>query len=627
MPMLPQQMKSDTAGLALAALGVVYGDIGTSPLYTIKEVFAGAHHPVPVTPDNVLGILSLIFWSLIIVVSIKYVVFIMRADNKGEGGIIALMTLGLRGMEGKRYTQGLMVLGLFGAALFYGDGVITPAISVLSAVEGLEVATPMFKPYVIPVTLAVLVVLFAGQYKGTGRVGLLFGPVMILWFSTLALLGIVNIIRQPQVLYALNPLHAIGFLAANPTQGFFSLGAVFLAVTGTEALYADLGHFGRKAVQLAWFALVLPALALNYFGQGALLLSDSEGIRNPFYLLAPAWALYPMVALATAATVIASQAVITGVYSITRQAIQLGHSPRMEVRHTSGAALGQVYMPGINWMLFLAVAGLVLGFGSSTAIAAAYGIAVSATMVITTLFAFIVVRTLWRWHWLAGVLMLSVFLAVDLAYFSANIIKIHDGGWFPLTFAFGVLLLMTTWRRGRQLLNLRLQSDEMPLEDFVSNIAASKPQSIPGAAVFLTQNLDTVPHALLHSLKHYKALHERIVIANIVATDEPHVVKDSNVIVEPIDSRFFKVRVFYGFMDEPDLPAALALCAPHGLALDMMDTSYFLGRETPIPKAGPGLSLWRKKLFVAMFLNAGSAAAYFNLPPNRVVELGTQVVL
>ncbi|HEY3328307.1 MAG TPA: potassium transporter Kup [Novimethylophilus sp.] len=622
-----QPTRERTAGLALAALGVVYGDIGTSPLYTIKEVFAGAHHPVPITPDNVLGILSLIFWSLIVVVSVKYVAFIMRADNKGEGGIMALMALVLRGAEGKRYAPWLMLLGLFGAALFYGDGVITPAISVLSAVEGLEIATPALKPYVIPVTLLVLVALFFWQRKGTASVGALFGPVMILWFATLALLGVVNILHAPQVLQALNPLHAAGFMAGNPSLGFFALGAVVLAVTGTEALYADMGHFGRRPVQLAWFGLVLPALVLNYFGQGALLLTDPTGIQNPFYLLAPAWALYPLVALATVATVIASQAVISGAYSLTQQAMQLGYSPRLEVQHTSSEAQGQVYLPGINWVLLISVMALVLGFGSSTSMAAAYGIAVTGTMVITTILAFIVVRNLWGWNWLPGALVLGAFMVVDLAYFSANIVKIHDGGWFPLVFGLGVFLLMTTWKRGRQLLGARLVAEAMPLEPFVQNMAGSAVPRVPGTAVFMTQNLDVVPHALLHSLKHYKALHERIVLLTVVSVDEPTVDDSRRVEVEPIDGQFSRLRVFYGFMDKPDLPQALEYCAAQGLAFDMLDTSFFLGRETLIPKAASEMSLWREKLFVAMFRNAGSAAAYFKLPPNRVVELGAQVVL
>ncbi len=619
--------KSRTAPLALAALGVVYGDIGTSPLYTIKEVFAGAHHPVPITPDNVLGILSLIFWSLTVVVALKYVVFIMRADNKGEGGIMALMALVLRGLADRPMGPRLMMLGLFGAALFYGDSVITPAISVLSAVEGLEVATPAFKPYIIPLTLVVLLVLFVFQRHGTAKVGGLFGPIMTVWFFTLAVLGAINIAAAPQVLASLNPEHAFGFFARNPMLGFLALAASVLALTGAEALYADMGHFGRHPVQLAWFALVMPALVLNYFGQGALLLTDPKAIANPFYLLAPDWALYPMVALSTVATVIASQAVISGAYSITQQAIQLGYSPRMEVQHTSSQERGQVYLAGINWALLLAVAMLVVGFGTSTSLAAAYGIAVTGTMVITTILAFVVARTQWGWSLLKCALVLGGFLVIDLAYFSANLTKIHDGGWFPLALGAAVFLLMTTWKRGRNLLHSRLASEALPLDQFVTSVTNTGITEIPGTAVFMTPNPAIVPHALLHSMKHYKCLHERIVILTVDAFDIPHVPPTERVMVERLNGQFVLVRVFFGFMDEPNLPDALERCAEQGLEFDMMDTSFFLGRETLIPKIGSEMAYWREKLFIAMFRNAGSAAAYFRLPPNRVVELGTQIVL
>ncbi|HEU4709552.1 MAG TPA: KUP/HAK/KT family potassium transporter, partial [Methylophilaceae bacterium] len=465
------------------------------------------------------------------------------------------------------------------------------------------------------------------QYKGTAKVGALFGPVMILWFFTLGLLGVVNIASQPLVLQALNPLYAGLFLAARPVLGFLALGAVFLAVTGAETLYADMGHFGRKPVQLAWFGLVLPGLTLNYFGQGALILGNAEAIRNPFYLMAPDWALYPMVALATAATVIASQAVISGVYSITQQAMQLGYSPRMEVRHTSSAAQGQVYMPGVNWMLFLAVVGLVLGFGSSGSIASAYGIAVSMTMVITTILAFIVVRHLWRWHWLPSFALLGLFLLVDIAFFTANIVKIHDGGWFPLSFGFGLLLLMTTWKRGRALLSARQLADALPMDAFIRNIAGSGIQTIPGTAVFMTQDLDAVPLALMHSLKHYKVLHEKIVLLHVDAVDEPNVPDAERTQLEKMDERFYKLRVRYGFMEKPDLPKVLAQCSEPGLSFEAMHTSFFLGRETVIPQTGLEMACWRKKLFATMFRNAGSAAAYFGLPANRVVELGAQILL
>ena len=621
----PDRRKLGT--LALAALGVVYGDIGTSPLYTMKEVFSGAHHPVPITHDNILGILSIIFWSLTLIVAIKYAWVILRADNKGEGGIMALMALVLRHFEGRVLGIRMLLLGLFGASLFYGDSVITPAISVLSAVEGLEVATPAFKPFIIPITLAVLAGLFVFQRHGTARVGGLFGRVMLLWFVVLAIVGIANIIEQPQVLAALNPLYAILYLAHDPVLGYFSLGAAVLAVTGAEALYADMGHFGRRSVQLAWYGLVLPALVLNYFGQGALLLSDPAAIANPFYLMAPGWALYPMVAIATVATVIASQAVISGTYSITQQAIQLGYSPRMEVQHTSSEERGQVYLPAINWTLLVAVAILVVGFGSSSALASAYGIAVTGTMIITTVLAYVVARTQWGWSRVKATMVFGIFLIVDIAYFSANLAKIEDGGWFPLALGGAIFLLMTTWKRGRRLLQSRLAAEALPLDAFVKDTTDTGIPDIPGTAVFMTPNPSFVPHALLHSMKHYKCLHERIVILTVDSFDIPHVPATQRVMVERLNKRFVLVRVFFGFMDEPNLPEALEWCAEQGLQLDMMDTSFFLGRETLIPQLNSEMSLWREKLFITMFRNAGSAAAYFRLPPNRVVELGTQIVL
>ena len=616
-----------TGALALAALGIVYGDIGTSPLYTMKEIFAGAHYPVPITHDNILGILSLIFWSLIIVVSLKYVAFIMRADNKGEGGIMALMALVLRGVPEGRKSRFLMLLGLFGAALFYGDGVITPAISVLSAVEGLEIATPALKHWVIPITLMVLLGLFLFQRHGTGAVGRLFGPIMLLWFATLAVLGAINVAEAPQVLGALYPAYAMRFFVNNPALAFLSLGAVVLALTGAEALYADMGHFGRKPVQLAWFGFVLPALVLNYFGQGALLLSNPAAVQNPFYLLAPDWALYPMVALATVATVIASQAVITGAYSITRQAIQLGYAPRMEIQHTSGEEMGQIYLPGINWTLLVAVIALVIGFGSSTNLAAAYGIAVTGTMVITSVLAYVVARTIWGWSRFAGATLLGGFLVVDCAYFSANIVKIHEGGWFPLVFGIGIYILLTTWKRGRQLLSQRLATESIPLDVFVKSVVTGGVPTVPGTAIFMTNNPEVTPHALLHSLKHYKCLHQRMVILNVVPLDVPYVAENQRATVQRVNNQFWKVKVFFGFMDVPNLPESLAWCGEQGLDIDFMDTSFFLGRETLIPRLHSEMAFWREKLFIAMFRNAGSAATYFQLPPNRVVELGSQVVL
>jgi KUP system potassium uptake protein len=615
------------AALSLAALGVVYGDIGTSPLYAIKEVFGGAHHPVPITPDNVLGMLSLIFWALMVVVSLKYVAFITHADNKGEGGIMALMALALRPLPaGSLQRRAIVVLGIFGAALFYGDGVITPAISVLSAVEGLEVATPAFKPYILPISLVILVALFLVQRRGTAAIGNLFGPIMMIWFATLAALGVLSIAEDPDVLQALNPEHALAFFEANPLLGFFALGAAVLALTGAEALYADMGHFGRKPIQLAWFSLVLPALLLNYFGQGALLLRDPAAIANPFYLLAPDWLLYPMVGLATIATVIASQAVITGAFSMTQQAIQLGFAPRMEISHTSGQQIGQIYLPGINWTLLAAVIALVIGFGSSSNLAAAYGIAVTGTMFITDLLAFVVTRYVWRWPLWRAFLGVLPFACIDLAFFSANTVKIADGGWFPLIFGLIVYLLLSTWKRGRELLGDRLAADAMDVASFVAAIDGDVTR-VPGTAVFLTPNLDNVPHAMLHSLKHYKALHERVVLVSVQILDVPHFTDSRRVAVQRLRNQFWQVKVFYGFMERPNLPEALEWCAEDGLDLDLMDTSFFLGRETLIPRLGSEMALWREKVFIGMFRNAGSAASFFGLPANRVVELGTQVVL
>ncbi len=621
-----RKRNSRLSALTIAALGVVYGDIGTSPLYALKEVFGGSHHPVPINEANVMGILSLVFWSLMLVVSVKYIGFIMRADNKGEGGIMALMALVLREEHDKSRARVLMLMGLFGAALFYGDGMITPAISVLSAVEGLEVATPALKPYVIPVTLAVLAVLFFYQKRGTASVGALFGPIMVVWFIVLAALGIAAIAKAPQVLGALSPMPAVAFLGAHPALAFFSLGAVVLAVTGAEALYADMGHFGALPVRLAWSGLVLPALALNYFGQGALLIANPAAIENPFYRLAPEWMLYPLVALSTVATIIASQAVISGAFSLTQQAIQLGYAPRMDVRHTSSHEMGQVFLPNVNRTLFVGVAALVVGFGSSTNLAAAYGIAVTGTMAITTVLAFVVARRMWRWSLPASIALFGVFLSVDVAFFSANVLKIVEGGWFPLAFALVVFIFMSTWKRGRDLLDTRLEADSMPLPDFVQS-ASLECTKVPGTAVFMTSNPAAVPHALLHSMKHYKSLHERVALLTAVTLDVPHVPLAQRVAVEPINAQFYRVKVFFGFMDTPDLPEALEWCAEQGLRIDMMDTSFFLGRETLIPKIESDMALWREKLFIAMYRNAGDVAAYFGLPPNRVVELGSQVVL
>jgi KUP system potassium uptake protein len=616
------------ATLTLAALGIVYGDIGTSPLYSIKEVFGGAHHPVPITPDNVLGILSLFFWSLIIVVTLKYVAFIMRANNKGEGGIIALMTLALHnGDPASRRQRLLIALGLFGAALFYGDGVITPAISVLSAVEGLELITPAFKPYILPITLVILVGLFFIQRRGTASVGAMFGPVMMLWFAVLAVLGGIAIVQHPAVLAAVNPLYGFNFLLGNSLLGFFALGAVVLCITGAEALYADMGHFGAKPIQYAWLGYVLPALVINYFGQGALLLADPSAVENPFYRLAPEWALYPLVILSTIATVIASQAVISGAFSITRQAIQLGYTPRLEVQHTSDQEIGQIYLPALNWLMLLAIIALVLGFGTSSNLAAAYGIAVTGTMLITNLLAIAVAVRLWQWSPLRAVLGALPFIIIDLGFFLANSAKIPDGGWFPLAFGLAIFILLTTWKRGRELLHQRLAADALELKPFIEDIAASGIGRVPGTAIFMTPDPDSVPHALLHSLKHYKTLHEQIVILSVSVFDVPYVPDIDRVEVHRLAGNFSQVIVQYGFKDEPDIPAALSLCAAAGLDIEMMDASFFLGRETLIPKLGSEMAYWRELLFVTMFRNASSATAFFKIPSNRVVELGSQIVL
>lgn len=626
--MQTEQDKKRMATLTLAALGIVYGDIGTSPLYSIKEVFGGAHHPVPITPENVLGILSLFFWSLIIVVTVKYVFFIMRANNKGEGGIIALMTLALHKGTSDSWQQKLLVmLGLFGAALFYGDGVITPAISVLSAVEGLEIITPAFKPYILPISLVVLIGLFLFQRRGTASVGALFGPVMVLWFAVLAVFGALAIVDNPSVLAAINPLHAVHFLTGNSLLGFFALGAVVLCITGAEALYADMGHFGAKPIQYAWLGYVMPALLINYFGQGALLLADPSAIDNPFYFLVPEWARYPLVILATVATVIASQAVISGAFSITQQAIQLGYTPRLEIQHTSEKEIGQIYLPAINWLLLISIIALVLEFRSSSNLAAAYGIAVTGTMLITNLLAIAVAIRLWDWSPVRAVLGALPFICIDLGFFLANSVKIPDGGWFPLAFGLAIFILLTTWKRGRELLSRRLADEAMELKPFVSSIVEGGVERVAGTAVFMTPNPKNVPHALLHSLKHYKTLHEQVVILSVQVFDVPYVPDVDRVEVRRLEGNFNQVTVQYGFKDEPDIPAALLRCAEADLQLNMMDTSFFLGRETLIPKLGSEMAYWRELLFIAMFRNAGSATAFFKIPSNRVVELGSQVVL
>ena len=616
------------ATLTLAALGIVYGDIGTSPLYAIKEVFGGSHHPVPITPDNVLGILSLFFWSLIIVVTLKYVSFIMRANNKGEGGIIALMTLALqKGTAGSRQQKLIVALGLFGAALFYGDGVITPAISVLSAVEGLEIITPAFKPYVLPIALFVLVSLFMFQRKGTASIGALFGPIMMLWFAVLSVLGVYAIIQSPAVIAAVDPTYAFKFLSANSMLGFFALGAVVLCITGAEALYADMGHFGAKPIQYAWLGYVLPALVINYFGQGALLLSNPAAVENPFYLMAPEWARYPLVILATIATVIASQAVISGAYSITQQAMQLGYTPRLAVQHTSEHEIGQIYVPAINWMLLISIVLLVLEFRTSSNLAAAYGIAVTGTMLITNILAITVAIRLWSWSPVRAVLGALPFICIDLGFFLANSVKIADGGWFPLAFGLIIFILLTTWKQGRERLHEQLSVDGMQLGPFITQMVDAGVERVPGTAVFMTQDTEVVPHAMLHSLKHYKRLHERVIVLSVKVLDEPYVPEAQRVSIKHLTGNFSQIIVHYGYKNESDIPAALALCASADLEINMMDTTFFLGRETLILKTTSSMSYWRTLIFIAMFKNAGSATAFFKIPSNRVVELGSQVVL
>ncbi|MBK1680778.1 potassium transporter Kup [Rhodocyclus tenuis] len=623
----PATAKTRLPALALAALGVVYGDIGTSPLYTMKEVFAG-NHPIPLTPDNVLGILSLIVWSLIIIVSVKYVFFILRADNRGEGGIMALIALALSDAKGNpRREKAIMLLGILGAAMFYGDGMVTPAISVLSAMEGLEVAAPGLEHFIIPLTLIVLFLLFFFQRRGSASVGALFGPIMVVWFTTLASLGIYNLLADPEVLRALNPAYGVRFLIENRGIAIVAMGAVVLAVTGAEALYADMGHFGRQPIRIAWFCFVLPALILNYFGQGALLLLDPSTAENPFFHSAPDWAIYPLILLSTAATVIASQAVISGAFSVTRQAMQLGFVARVEVQHTSDREQGQVYLPAVNWGLFAAVVVLVLGFRSSNNLAAAYGLAVTGDMVITSLLATIVAARVWGWGWGRALFLFAAFLSVELTFLVANVMKIPDGGWFPLAVGVVIFVLMTTWKRGRQLLNERLSVDAIALEPFIDALLVAMPPRVPGTAVFLYSDPDAVPHALMHNLMHNKVLHERVVVASVRVLDQPYVAAAERIELRALKANFYRVVVRYGFKDDPNLPYALTLCAEQGLPLDMMETSFFLGRETLIPRLDSEMALWREKLFIAMFRNASSATNFFKIPSNRVVELGSQVVL
>ena len=621
------------AGLALAALGVVYGDIGTSPLYALRECFTG-EHGLPPTVDNVLGILSLIVWSLNFVVSFKYISLVMRADNRGEGGILALMALvrSKRATGNLRVRRFLLLLGLFGAALLYGDGVITPAISVLGAMEGLKVVAPAFDPFVVPITVAILLALFLFQKRGTAGVGLVFGPITLIWFICITLLGIRGILLDPSVVRALNPWYAVNFFAEDGLRGFLILGAVVLVFTGGEALYADMGHFGKRPIRVAWFGLVLPALLLNYFGQGALLLHDPSAAHNPFYALVPTPLLIPMIVVATAAAIVASQALISGAFSLTQQAVQLGYSPRVTIKHTSHTEAGQIYIPEVNQALAVACIGLVLAYRSSSNLAAAYGIAVTGTMTITTVLYYEVMRARWNWPlWKAGGLA-GLFLLVDATFFSANLVKVPSGGWFPIVVAIGIFTLMATWKQGRILLSGIMRENALPMDLFLRDIARRKPPRVPGVAVFLTSDASGAPPVLLHHLKHNQVLHERVILLSVVTKEIPIVADEDRLRSASLGEGFCQVIAHYGFMESPDVPAiigALSQPPPRGLGLtvNLMQTTFYLGRETLIATGRTKMATWRKKLFIVMTRNAQSAATFFRLPPNRVVELGAQIQL
>jgi KUP system potassium uptake protein len=622
----PAPRRQTTAALALLALGVVYGDIGTSPLYAAKETF-NPQHGIPLTADNIVGGVSTIFWSLMIIVSLKYVTLVLRASNRGEGGIMALLALATSAVrERPRLRAGLFTIGVFGASLFYGDAVLTPAISVLSAVEGLEVGTAAFKPYVVPIAAGILVALFAIQRYGTGVVGLLFGPVCALWFLSIGAIGVWNIARAPTILRAIDPTYALHFVTGHGFASFVVLGSVLLAITGAEALYADMGHFGSRAIRIAWFGVAAPALVLNYFGQGALLIAQPGAIENPFYLAYPDWALYPMVVLATAATVIASQATISGAYSMTQQAVQLGYLPRMTIVHTSARTIGQIYVPIVNWTLLLVVAAAVVGFGSSSRLASAYGVAVMGTMLVTTILTFFVLRYGWRYPLWLCVLATAFFMLIDVVFFAAAMHKVLDGGWFPLVLGAFVFFVMVTWRRGRETLLEQLRGSSPPLAGFLKSLFVYPPQRVPGTAVFLTSTPDATPNALLHSLKHYKVLHEKNVFLTVEFADVPSVPSGRRVASERLAEDCWRVTARYGFMERPDVALALELCAPEGLQLDPMEVTYFLSREKIVPRTTEGgIAQWRDRIFAAMARNAGDITDFFNIPTNRVVELGTRV--
>ena len=616
--------KSSLAALTLGAIGVVYGDIGTSVLYAMKEVFGSGH--VPFTPDNVFGILSIFFWTLTVIVSIKYVALVLRADNNGEGGLVAMLALASQAVkESPRLRRVLLTIGIFGTCLFYGDGVITPAISVLSAVEGLEVISPAFKRFVIPLTLVILFGLFVVQKRGTSGIGKFFGPITVVWFLVIGLLGVSHIVTQPEILAAINPYYALRFMWLQPGTTFIILGAVVLCVTGGEALYADMGHFGKRPIRLAWFSVVMPALTLNYFGQGALLLKDPAAVKNPFYLMAPDWALIPLVILATMATVIASQALITGAFSVTKQVIQLGYLPRLQMTHTSVKETGQIYIPFVNWGLFVAIVFAVVMFKSSSNLAAAYGIAVCTDMLITTVLTFFVIRYHWKYPLALCIAATGFFFVVDLAFWASNMLKLLDGGWFPLLIGGVIFLLMVTWKEGRNLLAAKLRSDALDLNSFLDAVFVSPPTRVEGTAVFLTSEVGTVPNALLHNLKHNKVLHEHNLFVTVKNHEVPWIGLEKRLEIESLGHHCWQVVVHYGFKNDPDLPKALERVKGHGCEFEDMTTSYFLSRDTVIPTIGAGMSQWREKLFSQMHRNASAAADFLKLPNNSVVELGSKI--
>lgn len=615
---------SSLAVLTLGALGVVYGDIGTSPLYAFKEVFAHGH--VPLSPENIYGVLSLMFWTLTVVVSIKYVVLILRADNNGEGGLIAMLALASQAVKDRPVLRGrLLMVGIFGTSIFFGDGVITPAVSVLGAIEGLEVAAPALHRFIVPVSLIVLTALFVVQRHGTGGIGKFFGPITALWFIVIAVLGFVHIVENPSVVQALSPHHALRFMWQQPGIAFVALGFVVLCVTGAEALYADMGHFGKRPIRVAWFGMVMPALVLNYFGQGAMLLASPEKAGNPFYEMAPEWALYPLIALATCAAVIASQALISAAFSVTKQAIQLGYMPRMRILHTSVRETGQIYVPFVNWSLYGCIVIAVLMFGSSSKLAGAYGITVTIDMLITTVMTFFVVRFGWKYPWALSVAATVFFFIVDVTYFAANIVKVFDGGWFPLLIGAVMFTLMMTWKQGRTLMSESLRQDAIDLKSFLEAVFISPPARVPGTAVFMVAEQGITPNALLHNLKHNKVLHENNLFVTVRQHEVPWVGFDRRAEIDSLGHGCWQVTLHFGFKNEPDVPEALALLHNRSFQIDNMETSYFLSRDIIVPTLGSGMSAWREKLFAGMHLNASAAADYLSLPTNRVVELGSKL--